>query len=165
MLIRECRANDVDALERAAPTGPNRSHALKVERQRMGGCTYLVAWDRDVPLGHCEVLWQGCKNGEVRDVYPNCPEINGLLVYRGELRGRGIGTALIRTAEDRARERPFRWVGIGAGDDNPRAMALYERLGYSVGIRYVDVWSYEDDAGVRHTVEDPCTFLVKDLPR
>ena len=81
--------------------------------------------------------------------------------------GRGIGTALIRTAEDRARERRFRWVGMGAGDGarNPRAMALYERLGYSVGIRYVDAWSYEDDAGVRHTVEDPCTFLVKDLPR
>ncbi len=130
----------------------------------MGECTYLVAWDGGVPLGHGEVLWQGCKSAEVRDAYPGCPEINGLLVYCAEMRGRGIGSALIRTAEDRARDRGFKWIGVGAGDDNPRAMALYERLGYSAGIRYVDVWSYKDDAEVRHVVEDPCTFLVKDLP-
>lgn len=94
----------------------------------MGEYTYLVAWNGDVPLGHCEVLWQECKSAEVRNAYPGCPEINGLLVYRAEMRGRGIGTALIRTAEDRARDRGVEWIGVGAGDDNPSAMALYERL-------------------------------------
>lgn len=163
MLIRECTAADVERLEEASPTGANRWHAHKVERQQRGECTFLVAWDGNEPVGHGEILWHGCKSTQVRTAYPECPEINGLLVYRDALRSRGIGTALIRSAEDRARERGFRWIGLGADDDNLRAAGLYERLGYGAGIRYTDVWSYEDEAGVKHVVEDPCTFMVKHL--
>jgi GNAT superfamily N-acetyltransferase len=163
MLIRECTAADVERLEEAYPTDANRRHAQTVERQQMGECAFLVAWDGDEPLGHAEVVWHGCKTAEVRAAYPQCPEINGLRVYRADLRGRGIGTALIRSAEDRARERGFERIGLGVGDENPGAARLYERLGYDAGIRYTAVWSDEDDAGVNHVVEDPRTFMVRDL--
>lgn len=163
MLIRECMAADVERLEEAYPTGADRRYARAVERQEVGECTFLVAWDGAEPLGHGEVMWHGCKTTEVRAAYPGCPEINGLRVYRADLRGRGIGTALIRSAEDRARERGFQWLGLGVGDANPRAAGLYERLGYEAGIRYTAAWSYEDDAGVEHFVEDPRTFMIRDL--
>ncbi|MGW5361781.1 N-acetyltransferase family protein [Actinopolymorpha pittospori] len=163
MLIRECTAADVERVEEAYPTGAHRRHAQTVERQQTGECTFLVAWDGEESLGHGEVVWQGCKTTEVRATYPECPEINGLRVYRAEMRGRGIGTALIRSAEDRARERGFQWIGLGVADDNPSAARLYERLGYDAGIRYTAAWSYEDDAGVKHVIEDPRTFMVRDL--
>lgn len=163
MLIRECTSADVERLEEACPTGANRHHAQKMERQQSGECAFLVAWDGDEPLGHGEVMWQGCTTTEVRAAYPECPEINGLRVYRADLRGRGIGTALIQSAEGRARGRGFQWIGLGVGDDNSSAARLYERLGYDAGIRYTAVWSYEDDTGVTHVVEDPRTFMVRDL--
>jgi GNAT superfamily N-acetyltransferase len=165
MLIRECTLGDVDRLEEAYPTGAVRRHARTVERQLRGECVFLVAWDGAEPIGHGEVVWQGCMTAEVRTAYPGCPEINGLRVYRADRRGRGIGTALIRSAEDRARERGFRWLGLGVADDNPRAARLYARLGYAAGMHYTAAWSYEDGAGVKHTVEDPRTFMVRDLTR
>ncbi|MFC7625712.1 GNAT family N-acetyltransferase [Microlunatus sp. GCM10028923] len=161
MLIRPCRPGDLEALERAEPTGRNQFHRLKLENQDRGVCTYLTAWDGDLPLGHGEVRWTGCSAEEVRAAYPECPEINGLLVYR--LRGQGIGTALITAAEDLARSRGYAVIGLGVGDDNPRAWSLYERLGYQPGVEYVDVWPYVDDAGETQVIKDPCTFLVKGL--
>lgn len=162
MLIRECTAVDVGRLEEAYPTGAEHRYVRAVERQRMGECTFLVAWEGEQPLGHGEVMWHGCMTPEVRAVYPECPEINGLRVYRADLRGRGIGTALIRSAEARAREQGFRWLGLGVSDDNPRAARLYERLGYQEGIRYTAVWNYED-AGVEHVAKDPRTFMIRNL--
>ena len=47
--------------------------------------------------------------------------------------------------------------------DNPNAARLYRRLGYLATVRYVDSWSYVDDAGTKHDVDDPATFMVKDL--
>ena len=86
MLIRECTAADVERLEEAYPTGADRRYARAVERQQVGECTFLVAWDADAPLGHGEVMWHGCKTAAVRAAYPACPEINGLRVYRADSR-------------------------------------------------------------------------------
>lgn len=59
----------------------------------------------------------------------------GVLVLDGlcvapEHRGRGIGTALLDAATDLARDRGLRAVGLSVVDANPRAEALYRRLGF-----------------------------------
>ena len=123
----------------------------------------MLAWYDGTLAGHGEVLWQGCGSAEVRAAFPECPEINGLLVYRPELRGRGIGTAIIGAAEDRARQRGLRWIGVGVDVDNAGASRLYGRLGYVASMHYHDAWSDVDDAGVTHVVDDPGIFMVKDL--
>ncbi|AEV82550.1 GCN5 family acetyltransferase [Actinoplanes sp. SE50] len=46
------------------------------------------------------------------------------------LRGRGIGSALLAAAEEQARRQHARWVQLSVVDTNPRAEALYRRLGY-----------------------------------
>lgn len=46
-------------------------------------------------------------------------------------RRRGIGTALMTTALDHARERGAGYVYLGTGEDDVGAQALYERLGFS----------------------------------
>lgn len=47
-------------------------------------------------------------------------------------RGRGFGTALMQAAEERARTLGFAQTSLLVSRDKPRAMALYERVGYSV---------------------------------
>jgi ribosomal protein S18 acetylase RimI-like enzyme len=91
--------------------------------------------------------------------------LNGLQVWPAERQSHGIGTAIIRAAEARARERGYRQIGLGVADDNPRAAALYLRLGYlETGCRYLDRYHYLDDRGRRHDVADPARFLVNQLP-
>lgn len=53
------------------------------------------------------------------------------LAVREDLRGRGIGTALVKHAEERLFE-DFPNVFLLCTDMNVRALKLYERLGYSV---------------------------------
>ena len=56
-------------------------------------------------------------------------------------------------------------VGLGVGDDNPRAADLYLHLGYAeTGCRYLDRYEITDGSGARQTMADPCRFLVKNLP-
>jgi GNAT superfamily N-acetyltransferase len=160
-LVRPCRPGDLAALEEQLPTGPNRYHEARHRRQTAGTSTYLIACVDAAPLGSGEVLWPGPKEPEVRARFPGCPEINGLSVAR---RSQGIGTALIREAERLAAERGHHRIGLGVGDDNPRAAALYLRLGYAeTGCHYLDRYGSVDTRGVRHEVADACRFLVKAL--
>lgn len=43
----------------------------------------------------------------------------------------GIGEALMQCAEEFARERGFRYIGLGVTTANERAVRFYERLGYA----------------------------------
>lgn len=164
MHISECRAEDVVLLDQHLPSGGTTSfHARRFVRHTAGSSTYLVAWNDGCPVGNGEVRWNGCSAPEVQAAFPDCPEINGLHVAE-PLRGTGIGTALIRRAERLAGQRSTRTIGLGVDDHgNPRAAALYTRLGYRPTVRYVDRRSYIDRDGIEHHVEDPCVFLVKEL--
>lgn len=159
-----CRAADVALLDQyIGSPGAVSTHARRFARQGAGGGVYLVAWLEDRPVGHAEVIWDGCAAPEVRAALPGCPELNGLAVWPPRLRSRGIGGALIRCAEELAREHGRTALGLGVAADNPRAADLYARLGYRRLTDYVDHWSYEDHDGVTRECVDPCTFLTKDL--
>ncbi|MEV8543771.1 GNAT family N-acetyltransferase [Streptomyces sp. NPDC051572] len=164
MEIAVCRAADVALLDQyIGSPGADSTHARRFARQGTGGGTYLVAWLDGRPVGHAEAIWDGCAAPEVRAALPGCPELNGLAVWPPELRSRGIGGALIRHAEELAREHGRTVLGLGVAADNPRAADLYARLGYRPLTDYVDRWSYEDgDGGIRECA-DPCTFLTKEL--
>ncbi|MEU6252852.1 GNAT family N-acetyltransferase [Streptomyces sp. NPDC047043] len=161
MEITVCRAADVAALDRfMGATAATSFHARRFARQEAGECTYLIAWLDGRSVGHMEMRWVGC---DAPEVTVDCPEIGGLGVWPEELRSRGIGSQLIRAAEELARKRGLTVVGIGVGRDNPRAAALYQRLGYRPVIDYLDRYTYLGADGVEHEVVDPCTFLTKPL--
>ena len=56
----------------------------------------------------------------------------------------GIGTMLLDEAHAIASEQGMRWVRLDVIDTNPRAQALYDRLGYKVtkvqSFRYMERW-------------------------
>jgi len=153
--VEVCRAADVDALEQYIPSpGVNRFHEARFRRQELGASTFLVAFLDDVPVGSGEILWPGCGDDQVRRRFPDCPEFSGLIVWPAQRRSRGIGTTLIRAAEARVRRRGRRWIGMGVDDTNPRAAALYLRLGYrDEECHYLDRYHYIDDNGVRKEEE------------
>ena len=53
-------------------------------------------------------------------------ELAGLQL-RPDVQGRGLGTALVRSLQEEGRP-----VTLGVERDNPRARALYERLGFAL---------------------------------
>jgi ribosomal protein S18 acetylase RimI-like enzyme len=68
------------------------------------------------------------------------------LATADEVRGLGIGAHLIAVAEGRMRERGVRTAELAVEDDNPRARALYERLGYREEVRRESASWYVEDA-------------------
>jgi GNAT superfamily N-acetyltransferase len=163
--IEPCQTEHLDLLEAGMPSGPSRFHHRRLARQEQGVSTYLIAWIDDVPHGHAEVRWDGGNAAEVTSRFPSCVMISALDVWPAPIRSHGLGTALIREAEQQAQIRGFRRIGLGVADDNPRAAALYLRLGYEEsGCHYSDQYEVVDVTGTRRVITEPCRVLVRELP-
>ncbi|WP_374104482.1 GNAT family N-acetyltransferase [Streptomyces sp. HB132] len=77
----------------------------------------------------------------------------------------GLGAVLVGAAEDRIRARGLRRAELGAEESNPRARALYERLGYVAYGSRPDAWDVEAADGSLRRYETMCTLMRKDLSR
>lgn len=118
--IREIVAGDLPGFHDWYGYERDESFRRSFERHKAGEVVYIVAHVRGRPVGHLGVdlirvrdaahLWQF-----------------GVLPA---LQSHGIGTAMVAYAEHAAAAHGFRIAEIGAETDNPRARALYERLGY-----------------------------------
>ncbi|MEU1364663.1 GNAT family N-acetyltransferase [Streptomyces sp. NPDC005803] len=75
----------------------------------------------------------------------------------------GLGTVLIRAAEDRIRSRGPGRAELGVEESNPRARALYERLGYEAYGSRPDAWDVEAPDGSLRRYETMCTLMRKDV--
>jgi GNAT superfamily N-acetyltransferase len=159
--LRPWEPADLPGLEAWAPTGKDRTHEQRFARHEAGTSTYLLAHlagDPDAFVGSCEIRWDGCADPSV----PRSPEVNGLQVWPEHLQSHGIGTQILLGLEPLVAARGHDVVGLGVSE--PRARALYLRLGYvDDGVTYLDRWTRIDDDGREHRVADPCQWLTKQL--
>ena len=156
VVVRVAADADLPVLDRAIPTGSNDMHRALLARQAAGDASYLVAWRGAEPVGVGLVRWAG--RGPVPE-----PEITNLHVSE-PLQSQGIGTAIVRLAEDLVRGRGHRRVVIGVDEDNVRAAALYERLGYrDTGLRWTGSYTWYDESGRRHEESERVRVLALDL--
>lgn len=106
-----------------------------------------VGWD---PRPHRDLLgWWGALRAvwgtSLADHRPRRDElyVDGIAVSAAA-RGQGIGTRLLEEVATIAREGGMRWVRLDVIDTNPRAQALYERVGYRVtgvqSFRFLSRW-------------------------
>lgn len=80
------------------------------------------------------------------------------------LRSCGIGTILIRAAEQRIRARGLHRAELGVDENHPRPRALYERLGYVADGRQPGSWDEETPDGSVVRYETMITLMRKHLP-
>lgn len=98
-------------------------------------------WDaRDAEADHLLALDDGVPVGTVRLVEQDGSGLLGRLAVLPKGRGNGVGAALVRAVEDRARARGFAAVELHA---QTHALDFYTRLGYTAhGEEFLDagIW-------------------------
>jgi ribosomal protein S18 acetylase RimI-like enzyme len=163
--IRPLAAAELAQLERAPwSSGLPEKHRLRHMRQREGEAAYLIFWHGDTPIGHLFLKWSGPHDPLVAAKITNCAELEDFVVAPA-LRSQGIGSRALAHAAALTREHGLQRLGLSVGLDNPRARALYHRLGFTdanCGIVIVR-WQYPGPDGHKHWAEQRCTYLVKDL--
>jgi GNAT superfamily N-acetyltransferase len=160
--IRPGSADDLIVL--VAVLGERHWFTDRLAQQQRGGGVLLVAWLEGRPVGEVFLEREPATEPEVRRNLPGAPRLDHLEVV-GPLWGRGTGTALIRAAEDTARQLGHEQIALGVGLDNPKARRLYERLGYADWGQgtVVGSWVEYPDDGPPVTLSEVCDMLVKRL--
>ncbi|MBC3841792.1 GNAT family N-acetyltransferase [Streptacidiphilus sp. 4-A2] len=127
--------------------------ALQLERSAAGEVDYLALC---TPVGLPVAI-----GGVDYQVHPGAGTLWQLAVLPA-LQSRGLGTLLVGSAEQRIRERGLRRAELGVEDSNPRARALYERLGYRPFDRRPASWDVQAAGSIEryHTM---CTLMRKYL--
>ncbi len=96
----------------------------------------LVAWCDGKAVGHIYLWWEPADEAELRKRLTDVPLLMNLWVHKS-WRRRGIGTDLVKRAEQELRKRAHRRVALGVELDNKTAIKFY--LG-----RNYDPWPYGD---------------------
>ena len=154
MTVRRFVEQDRPVVEVSVPERQISSvHRERIARQHQGECTYLLAFNRDRPVGWVLLLTNEDPWSEWRQRYA-CAEVEDLYVSPAARRQRH-GTDLLLAAEGTAREMGFRSIGLSAGGENdPDSVAarrLYERAGYQDVARgdWLVGWSWTGNDGAR----------------
>ncbi len=166
LVIRPIQHSDVLLLERALPYGAPEKHLDRHQRQRRGEVSYLIAWLDGKPVGHGLLKWHGTLEDHIAGHFQGrCPDLEDLFVLPSQ-RGKGIGTTLLKHAEDMVRDRGFNQIGLSVNVHNTRAHQLYSRLSYhNAGLgEHREEGEYQDTQGTTQRWLEICIYLVKKLP-
>ncbi|MER6637079.1 GNAT family N-acetyltransferase [Streptomyces microflavus] len=128
--------------------------AGQLERARTGEVDYLaICPATDIPVA---------KGGIDYRIKEGVGTLWQLAVHPA-LQSYGIGTFLVEAAERRIRTRGLRQAELAVEESNPRARALYERLGYAAYDRRPDSWDEQAPDGSLRRYETTCTLMRKAL--
>jgi ribosomal protein S18 acetylase RimI-like enzyme len=130
------------------------SIARALERARRGEVDYLAV----CPPSGLPVALGGIDYAQ----HPGAGTLWQLAVH-GALQSCGIGTILIQAAEQRIRARGLHRAELGVEESNPRARALYDRLGYVAYGRAPESWDEQAPDGTIFRYETVCTLMCKEL--
>ena len=162
--IRKLGYEDLDQLTATFESEFSRTHQDDLIDQEQNRISFYVAWLQSDPIGHGLVHWDGARDPEISKVYPGCPEIYRMSVLQ-EFQSRGVGTRILQACEQEAIDRKLSLIGIGVGHDNPRALALYTRLGFKPSMIDHCVFRYRRqlETGEVIWVEEPGRWMIKSL--
>lgn len=139
-------------------------HRNRLERQHRDEVQYLLARTGDRVIGHFLLKWNGPDSADVRRLVQTCAEIEDFVV-EPDLRGRGVGSAMLEYADTSCLERGVLRLGLAVGLENPSARAIYEHRGYVLvpGSEHRVTWLQPDGTGREVEAHEDCVYLVKEL--
>ncbi|MEV0719805.1 GNAT family N-acetyltransferase [Asanoa sp. NPDC050611] len=148
----------------AALLGQRQFFASKLAAQARALGVLLVGRLDGAAVGNVWVSFSPAPEAEVNEFLPGVPMLVHLEVL-SVFRNRGLGTSLIRAAEDLVRARGHARISLGVGIDNPGARRLYERLGYAEWAHGTIATGYHwvGGDGVPRWFPETITMLVKSL--
>jgi ribosomal protein S18 acetylase RimI-like enzyme len=149
-LIRRCRAEDLRALEWGGEFREHRAIIEEAFAQAAGG--EQVMWVAEVAGAPVGQLW--VELGRAR-----------LWAARVQsaLQGRGIGTALVRAAEQDLLGRGHARASVAVEPSNARARRFWLSQGYRLLGRVTERWSYRTPAGSAVVAAAELDVLDKEL--
>ena len=154
LTVRDLTAEDLPWCAWAGSPVHREAIAAALQRARRGEVDYLVACPPSglpVALGAIDYA----KAGGAGTLW--------MLEVHPALQSCGIGTILVQAAEQRIRGRGLDRAQLAVEEDNPRARALYERLGYVAYGRQPDAWAAQAPDGSIVRYETTCMLMRKDL--
>jgi ribosomal protein S18 acetylase RimI-like enzyme len=155
LTIRDLTAEDLPSCAWLGSAAYLASVGRALERARRGEADYLAV----CPPSGLPVALGGADYAKT----PAAGRLQQLAVYPA-LQSCGIGTLLIQAAEQRIRSRGLLRAELKVEESNPRARALYERLGYVAYGREPASWDTEAPDGSLTRHETICTLMGKELP-
>jgi ribosomal protein S18 acetylase RimI-like enzyme len=111
------------------------------------------------------VLPDGRIAGKVGIRYDERPGAGNLFQFdvAEDLRGQGIGTQLVRSAEQRIREHGRNLATLAVEESNEGAIRLYRRLGYEVIGTETAEWNQEAPDGSIYLYQCQCLTMQREL--
>jgi ribosomal protein S18 acetylase RimI-like enzyme len=155
--VRHAQAPDVLLLEWHGGPDLRSFYEACWQAHQSGESTLLVADLNGFPIGQVLIVWKG------KDSHPHFPDLQSLRVHPA-FRSMGVGSKLLKAAEESVAARGFSQAGLSVGLENVHAQRLYSRLGYHpTGVVYDDHWSYIDASGREMPQVERVMDLVKQL--
>jgi GNAT superfamily N-acetyltransferase len=165
--VRDAGEADLPALIAIKGDGSEALHRDRFRDARCGGFRYLVLLRGPEVIGAaCLVSRRPAAWSDAGDTQ-HLPQIVDLQVAESH-RGQGHGSAFIRAIEREAARAGHQQLYVSVEPaDNPRAHALYQRLGYQQlqPEPYLKAWGFTDSGGERHCGEDWVVDMMKPLQR
>lgn len=160
VIIKVCQEKDLPILENAFKPDFQKP---RFGIQQSGDGLYLIAWDKNTPLGHLFIKYfTPVSHLKDQDIY--APYLEALEV-KEEYREHGVATNLLEEAEKILKEKGYKKVGLSVGINNDTAYKLYEHLGYTeqdLG-QYLVSWEYKDEEGNMSVYQEECVYMNKVL--
>lgn len=161
IIIRQAERSDVSKLEWFGQFSHFRLLIRKAYREQVHGRRILLVADfNGFPVGQV-IIQLNSTNPHIADGSTRAY----LYSFRvlDLFQGMGIGTRLLSEAEMLLRDRGFSYTTLSVAINNPNAYRLYRRSGYYVLGQDPGRWSYMDQYGITHEVEEPCYIMEKNL--
>lgn len=153
LTIRDLHDDDVETMAWAgSPTHLDYVRAA-VERAKAGEVILLIAFDGDESIG---------QGGADLTAVEGAAKF-WMFAVREDRRSQGIGSAMMSELEDRVRAAGFDTAVLSVEQSNPRAKALYERLGWDVVGETTESWQQDDGNGEVFTYTTNCWVMAKPL--
>jgi GNAT superfamily N-acetyltransferase len=165
IMVRDAEEADVPALTAMKGNGTEALHRDRLSDAQGSGFRYFVLLAEQEIIGFaCLVIRRPAYWSDAGDTQ-HLPQIVDLRVKETH-RGQGYGSEFVRAIERIAAQAGYGHLYMSVELlTNPRAYALYQRLGYQQvqSQPYRKIWGFTDSEGTLHCGEDWVVDMVKQL--